>query len=205
MVTSGTTRSPRGFWLEPAGRTSRAGHQRRWTGKSLRGTFGRTGGAGVHLLAACTHDTGLVVGQRMVTPGQSELVWFPAVLDQLELDGDRLRWVRDVTYREGRSRLRTHTAPRAMASLRNLAITALHSTGHSNIAQALRAMTRPLTLLGIPRSTAPRQPHPSQGGGDAPSVNSIGGMGPELGNQGRSRCERTVRTGSTRSVELRLA
>ncbi len=116
----------------------------------------------------------------MVPPGQSELVWFPAVLDQLELDGDRLHWVRDVTYREGRSRLRTHTAPRAMASLRNLAITALHITGHSNIAQALRAMTRPLTLLGIP--TPPAQtdfddPHPSQGGGDAPSVNSIGGWG----------------------------
>lgn len=27
-------------------------------GKSLRGTFARTGGAGMHLLAACTHDTG---------------------------------------------------------------------------------------------------------------------------------------------------
>nr|CEL14930.1 hypothetical protein [Kibdelosporangium sp. MJ126-NF4]CEL16408.1 hypothetical protein [Kibdelosporangium sp. MJ126-NF4] len=41
-----------------------------------------------------------------------------------------------------------------MATLRNLAISALRLTGATNIAQALRAMsrdiTRPLTLLGIP-------------------------------------------------------
>jgi predicted transposase YbfD/YdcC len=67
---------------------------------------------------------------------------------------NRLHWVRDVTYREDTSRVRTGTAPRVMAGLRNLAISALRLAGHTNIAQALRHMardvTRPLGLLGIP-------------------------------------------------------
>ncbi|MFF4598155.1 hypothetical protein [Amycolatopsis sp. NPDC001319] len=39
-------------------------------GKSLRGTFARVGGAGVHLLAAITHVDAIVLGQRQVPPGQ---------------------------------------------------------------------------------------------------------------------------------------
>jgi hypothetical protein len=66
---------------------------------------------------------------------------------------NRLHWVRDVSYGEDASRVRTGTAPRVMASLRNLAISALRLTGHTNIAAALRHTTRnparPLTLLGI--------------------------------------------------------
>jgi hypothetical protein len=67
------------------------------------------------------------------------------------IDGGSL--VRDTTYREDASRARTGTAPRAMASLRNLAISTLRTAGHSSIAAALRHMarnpTRPLTLFGI--------------------------------------------------------
>lgn len=66
---------------------------------------------------------------------------------------NRLHWVRDVSYGEDASRVRTGTAPRVMASLRNLAISALRLTGHTNIAAALRHTARnparPLTLLGI--------------------------------------------------------
>ncbi len=36
---------------------------------------------------------------------------------------DRLHWVRDVTYDEDRSQVRTRNGPRVMAGLRNLAIT----------------------------------------------------------------------------------
>lgn len=61
--------------------------------------------------------------------------------------------IRDVTYAEDASQIRTGNAPRTMASLRNLAITILHHTGHDNIAAALRHnarnAARPLTLLGI--------------------------------------------------------
>jgi predicted transposase YbfD/YdcC len=264
-------------------------------GKALRGTFPRTGGAGVHLLAAISHTTGqartdgIVLGQRQVEAKTSEIAWFAPLLDQIDLTntvvtadalhttrdharylaehgahyvftvkenqhrlynqlnslpwhdipacvtenrdhgrterrtiqlaplGDyhgyptinfphathaflierytdhhtsgkhsahtalgltslptdlahpthvatyarnhwhvenRLHWVRDVTYTEDHSQVRTGNAPRAMATLRNLAISALRHHGWTNIAKGLRHMarnpTRPLTLLGIP-------------------------------------------------------
>lgn len=66
---------------------------------------------------------------------------------------NRLHWVRDVTYGEDASRVRIGHAPRVMASLRNLAISALRLAGHGNIAQGLRHTARdwrrPLQLLGI--------------------------------------------------------
>jgi len=256
-------------------------------GKSVRGTFARTGGTGLHLLSAFTHDTGIVLGQRQVGEG-GEIAAVAPLLDTLDLTdtvitadalhsviahahylhqrgahyvltvktnrsklyscldslpwheapilayhdrghgrsekrtvqvlplGDflgfpritfphaqhaflieryvthhgsgqrsahvalgvtsltgnaahpdqihryvrgqwaienRLHWVRDVTYGEDASRVRTGTAPRVMASLRNLATSALRLAGHPNIAQALRYMardaTRPLALYGI--------------------------------------------------------
>jgi hypothetical protein len=46
--------------------------------------------------------------------------------------------LRDVTFAEDVSQVRTGNAPRAMASLRNLAIGALRLHGHRNIAAALR-------------------------------------------------------------------
>ena len=55
---------------------------------------------------------------------------------------DRLHWVRDVTYDEDRSQVRTGTGPRVMASLRNLAITILRLAGVVNIAAALRHHNR---------------------------------------------------------------
>jgi DDE_Tnp_1-associated/Transposase DDE domain len=51
---------------------------------------------------------------------------------------DRLHWVRDVTFGEDASQLRTGTAPRALAAFRNLAISALRLAGRSNIAHARR-------------------------------------------------------------------
>jgi predicted transposase YbfD/YdcC len=66
---------------------------------------------------------------------------------------EALHHIRDVTYAEDASQVRTGNAPRAMASLRNLAVGILRHAGRSNIAQALRHNARdplrPLTLLGI--------------------------------------------------------
>lgn len=66
---------------------------------------------------------------------------------------NRLHWVRDVTYDEDRSQTRTGAGPRVMASLRNLAISALRLKGHTNIASALRWVARDparsLQILGI--------------------------------------------------------
>ena len=62
-----------------------------------------------------------------------------------------LHWVRDVTYLEDKSLVRTGNAPRVMASLRSLAISLLRLDGHDNIAAAnrhhLRDPQRTLTLL----------------------------------------------------------
>lgn len=66
---------------------------------------------------------------------------------------NKIHHVRDTTFAEDASHVRTGTAPRAMAALRNLAIGALRLTGCGNIAAGLRKhsrdATRPLTTLGI--------------------------------------------------------
>lgn len=51
---------------------------------------------------------------------------------------NRLHWVRDVTFQEDRSQIRTKAAPRAMATLRNLAISLLRLKQYPNIARARR-------------------------------------------------------------------
>jgi predicted transposase YbfD/YdcC len=55
---------------------------------------------------------------------------------------DRLHWVRDMDYDEDRSQVRTASAPRVMATLRNLALTILRLAGHASIAAALRHHAR---------------------------------------------------------------
>jgi predicted transposase YbfD/YdcC len=66
---------------------------------------------------------------------------------------EALHHIRDTTFAEDASQTRTGTAPRAMASLRNLAIGILRARGDPNIAAALRHnardATRVLPLLGI--------------------------------------------------------
>jgi predicted transposase YbfD/YdcC len=69
---------------------------------------------------------------------------------------ESLHWVRDVTFDEDRSQVRTGTLPRILATLRNLAIGIIrHATNRSvNIAAATRQLARQpdltLDLLGIP-------------------------------------------------------
>ena len=53
-----------------------------------------------------------------------------------------LHWVRDVTYQEDKSLVRTGNSPRVMASLRSLAISLLRLDGHINIAAANRHHAR---------------------------------------------------------------
>lgn len=64
-----------------------------------------------------------------------------------------LHWVRDVTYAEDLSQIRTDTAPQIMATLRNLTISLHRLAGATNIAATLRHhtrnATRPLQLLKI--------------------------------------------------------
>jgi predicted transposase YbfD/YdcC len=66
---------------------------------------------------------------------------------------NKLHYVRDVTFGEDGSRVRTGNAPHVMASLRNLAIAVLRADGWTNIAAGLRWASRdyanPLSLLNI--------------------------------------------------------
>jgi predicted transposase YbfD/YdcC len=65
----------------------------------------------------------------------------------------RLHWVRDVTFGEDHSQVRTAHGPTNLAALRILAINALRLTGHTNIAAGLREHARtpllPLVTLGL--------------------------------------------------------
>lgn len=64
---------------------------------------------------------------------------------------NKLHWVRDVTYAEDHSQVRTGNGPHVMAALRNAAIGLLRLDGHDNIAKALRHHARnphrPVKLL----------------------------------------------------------
>jgi predicted transposase YbfD/YdcC len=66
---------------------------------------------------------------------------------------ESLHHVRDTTYREDHSRVRTGSAPRVMASVRNQAISLANTAGWKNIAQATdHYRDRPadaLQLLGL--------------------------------------------------------
>ncbi len=60
---------------------------------------------------------------------------------------NRLHYVRDVTFDEDRSQIRTGNAPRVMATLRNVAISVLRLAGHANIAAGIRSMGRDITRV----------------------------------------------------------
>lgn len=66
---------------------------------------------------------------------------------------NQLHHVRDRTFHEDASHIRTRHLPRVMAGLRNLAIGVHRQDGHTNIAAALRHTARnhlrPLTTLGL--------------------------------------------------------
>jgi predicted transposase YbfD/YdcC len=66
---------------------------------------------------------------------------------------NRSHYVRDVTYKEDASQVRTGNGPQVMAGLRNLSISLLRLAGAENIAAATRflgrSLERPLRLLGF--------------------------------------------------------
>jgi predicted transposase YbfD/YdcC len=105
---------------------------------------------------------------------------------------EALHHIRDVTFAEDASQVRTGDAPRAMASLRNLAIGILRLHGHRNIAAALRRNARdatgPLALLGI-TAMKPTLRHSAEALGDlhvsAPQGGDLMPAKSEIGGDGR--------------------
>jgi predicted transposase YbfD/YdcC len=88
----------------------------------------------------------LITSDRMADPA-TLAAW---VRGHWEIE-NKLHWVRDVTYQEDKSLVRTGNAPRVMATLRSLVISLLRLDGHANIAAAnrhhARDPQRTLTLL----------------------------------------------------------
>jgi hypothetical protein len=63
---------------------------------------------------------------------------------------NRLHYVRDVTFDEDRSAVRTAAAPQVCAAVRNLVVALLRRTGATNIAAACRTFAgRPLTAVAL--------------------------------------------------------
>lgn len=60
---------------------------------------------------------------------------------------NRAHYVRDVTYDEDRSQVRTVSAPQVMATMRNTAISLLRLAGWTNIKQATEKLSRRLDQL----------------------------------------------------------
>jgi predicted transposase YbfD/YdcC len=62
-------------------------------------------------------------------------------------------WLRDTLYKEDESHVRTRSGPRMMASMRNLALSALRLAGRTDTTEATRwasrSMDRPFTILGL--------------------------------------------------------
>jgi hypothetical protein len=66
---------------------------------------------------------------------------------------NRLHFIRDTTFAQDASTVRTGHGPDNMAALRSFAINTLRAAGHTNIAAGLREIShdsfrRPLNLLG---------------------------------------------------------
>ncbi|MGW6413448.1 hypothetical protein ACWF95_41535 [Streptomyces vinaceus] len=75
--------------------------------------------------------------------------------------------IRDTTFAEGASKIRTGHGPENTATPRNLAINTLRDAGHHNIATRLREVsytpfTRPLDLLGLPRPAPQHDQHDNE-------------------------------------------
>ena len=60
---------------------------------------------------------------------------------------NKVHWVRDVTFREDSSRVRTGPRPRIMATLRNLAIGLIRQAGYTRIAATIRKIKHDIALL----------------------------------------------------------
>jgi predicted transposase YbfD/YdcC len=87
------------------------------------------------------------VAPRLATPTQLLVTW----REHWHIE-NKLHWVRDVTFDEDRSTVRSGNVPFVMAALRNTAISLLRLLGYTNIAQACRRMAAQprlvLTVLG---------------------------------------------------------
>jgi len=113
-----------------------------------------------HLALQITRRSRSLAGRRWRTEtvyAVTDLGWHDTRPDQLAevIRGhwgieNRLHWVRDVTFAEDHSQVRSGTGPAAMATLRNLAVSRHRLAGATNIAAACRRVSRhPKRVLAL--------------------------------------------------------
>jgi hypothetical protein len=78
--------------------------------------------------------------------------WPPGSGSHWEIE-NKLHWVRDVTYQEDKSLVRTGNAPRIMATLRSLAISLLRLHDHTNTAANRHHARDPQRTLKLLQTT----------------------------------------------------
>ena len=133
----------------PATSAVRTGHGRR-AHRTIRAVLvpARTGFAGAARVAQVRRA---VTGEGKKTAGVVYLMTSGRDADPATLAAwvrghqeieNRLRWVRDVTYQEDKSLVRTGNTPRVIASLRSQATSLLRLDGQANIAAANRHHAR---------------------------------------------------------------
>jgi len=73
---------------------------------------------------------------------------------------NKIHWVRDVTFREDASQVKTRSRPRIMATLRNLVIGLIRQAGHTRIAATIRKIKNspPLLLAILGLRPSPQNP-----------------------------------------------
>ncbi len=75
---------------------------------------------------------------------------------QHPLSDNKIHWVRDVTFREDASQIKTAARPRLMATLRNLVIGLIRQAGYTKIAATIRKIRNNphliFTILNLPRA-----------------------------------------------------
>jgi hypothetical protein len=94
-----------------------------------------------------------VYGVTSLGPARADAARLLTLVRQHWRIENRSHWVRDVTFDEDRSQVRSGSIPEVMAALRNTAIGLIRSTGTTHIAATTRRLAaRPaeaLALLGI--------------------------------------------------------
>jgi predicted transposase YbfD/YdcC len=128
------------------------------------GTHGTVGAPWPHLHQVARLERRRAVSRRGQVHASVEVTYVITSLSPARADARRLlghlrghwgienktHYVRDVTFDEDRSQVRTGAAPQLMAAVRNLALALLRRVGHANIAEALRTYAgRPHTSVAL--------------------------------------------------------
>ena len=105
-------------------------------GKTLKGARQQDGHT-IHLLSAFLQQKGVVIAQCAVDHKTNEI---PLNRGHWSIENS-LHYVRDVTFREDHSTIRTSNAPQVFATLKNGIISILRLLGKTTITKSLRTMS----------------------------------------------------------------